>query len=331
MKFLLAISLTALLTATAAARGTQTTGADEAEAARLSAEAVRLHGAGRHDEALPLARRAVELAEKARGLEHPSLASQLFNLGAVLFEKKENGEAERVLRRALALAERGSPPNVRLLANLNNRLGILRTRANDHARAEGFYLRAVELKEQAAADLLPEAIYLIEAQLARGGFDRAGVTLDRLNAALRARSKKEEAAAERMKTYLCPLFGAKQSGVAHKVQEAIFRLRAPEEAAERDRKREQSPVGEVLNGRVTRSVPPEYPAAAKASRASGTVVVAIKVGEEGTVLEAEALCGHPQLMKPAVEAVRQWRFSPTLLDGRPVKVTGTVTVNFVLR
>lgn len=335
MKFILALSLAALLASASAARpqtAPQASGADEAEAARLSSEVVKLYNAGRHDEALPLARRAVELSEKAHGADHPALASQLYNLGAVLLEKKENGEAERVFRRAVGLAEKGTPPNARLLGNLYGHLASLRTRADDFAQAESLYLRAVEFKGQAGADLLPEIIYLIEVQLARRGFDRAAASLERLNASLRARPRKDEAAADRMKSYLCPLFGAKQSEAARQVQEAISRLRDPEEAAERDRTRVLSPASEgVLNGRVTRSVAPDYPAAAKAQRASGTVVVALTVSGEGRVLEAEAICGHPQLLGAAVEAVRQWRFSPTLLNGQPVKVTGTVTVNFVLR
>ncbi|HEV3470824.1 MAG TPA: TonB family protein [Pyrinomonadaceae bacterium] len=89
--------------------------------------------------------------------------------------------------------------------------------------------------------------------------------------------------------------------------------------------------GGVLNGKVISRVTPQYPPIAKAARASGTVVVQITVDESGRVISASAVSGHPLLQQAAASAVRQWRFSPTLLSGQPVKVTGTVTVNFTLQ
>jgi protein TonB len=89
--------------------------------------------------------------------------------------------------------------------------------------------------------------------------------------------------------------------------------------------------GGVLNGKVISRVTPSYPPIAKAARASGTVVVQITVDESGRVVSANAISGHPLLQQAAASAVRGWRFSPTLLSGQPVKVTGTVTVNFTLQ
>ncbi|HEX7174125.1 MAG TPA: energy transducer TonB [Pyrinomonadaceae bacterium] len=89
--------------------------------------------------------------------------------------------------------------------------------------------------------------------------------------------------------------------------------------------------GGILNGKAISKPAPAYPAIAKAARASGTVVVRIIVDESGRVSEAEAISGHPLLQQAAVAAVRQWRFSPTLLSGQPVKVAGTVSVNFNLQ
>ena len=89
--------------------------------------------------------------------------------------------------------------------------------------------------------------------------------------------------------------------------------------------------GGILNGKAISKPAPAYPAIAKAARASGTVVVRIVVDESGRVSEAVAELGHPLLQQAAVSAVRQWRFTPTLLSGQPVRVTGTVTVNFNLQ
>jgi protein TonB len=89
--------------------------------------------------------------------------------------------------------------------------------------------------------------------------------------------------------------------------------------------------GGVLNGKAISKPAPPYPAVAKAARASGTVVVQITVDESGKVISAAAVSGHPLLRQAAVQAAYQARFSPTLLSGQPVKVTGTITYNFNLQ
>jgi protein TonB len=89
--------------------------------------------------------------------------------------------------------------------------------------------------------------------------------------------------------------------------------------------------GGVLNGKAISKPQPPYPAIAKAARASGTVTVQIVVDESGRVVSASAVGGHPLLQQAAVQAARQARFSPTLLSGQPVKVSGVITYNFVLQ
>ena len=89
--------------------------------------------------------------------------------------------------------------------------------------------------------------------------------------------------------------------------------------------------GGVLNGKAISKPQPAYPPIAKAAGASGTVTVQVLVDENGNVVTARAVSGHPLLQQSAVAAARQARFSPTLLSGQPVKVTGVITYNFVLQ
>ena len=89
--------------------------------------------------------------------------------------------------------------------------------------------------------------------------------------------------------------------------------------------------GGVLNGKAISKPQPAYPAIAKAAKASGTVTVQVLVDESGNVISASAVSGHPLLKASAVAAARQAKFSPTLLSGQPVKVTGVITYNFVLQ
>lgn len=88
-------------------------------------------------------------------------------------------------------------------------------------------------------------------------------------------------------------------------------------------------MGGVLNRKALSLPKPEYPAIARAVHASGTVVVQVLINEEGYVVSAKAVSGHPLLQAVSVTAAREARFSPTFLSGEPVKVTGMIEYNFV--
>jgi protein TonB len=87
--------------------------------------------------------------------------------------------------------------------------------------------------------------------------------------------------------------------------------------------------GGVLNGKAISLPQPAYPPIAKAAHASGTVVVQVLVDENGNVIDAHAVSGHPLLQAASVSAARSAKFSPTKLSGQPVKVTGVITYKFV--
>jgi TonB family protein len=82
-------------------------------------------------------------------------------------------------------------------------------------------------------------------------------------------------------------------------------------------------------GRVIRLPKPTYPAIAAAAHASGEVRVQVMLGHDGTVIAAYALSGHPLLQAASVKAARESLFTPTKLDGKPVKVVGVIVYNFV--
>ena len=88
--------------------------------------------------------------------------------------------------------------------------------------------------------------------------------------------------------------------------------------------------GGILNEKAISKPQPPYPPAAKAARAQGSVTVDVTVDETGRVVAAEAVSGHPLLRAAAVAAAKQAKFSPTLVQGEPVKVSGLLTYNFVL-
>lgn len=89
--------------------------------------------------------------------------------------------------------------------------------------------------------------------------------------------------------------------------------------------------GSITRPERVRDVPPVYPPLALRAGVGGTVILEAVIGSDGTVQDLRVLRSIPLLDGAAIEAVRQWLFTPTLLNGEPVPVVMTVTVTFRLR
>jgi protein TonB len=91
-------------------------------------------------------------------------------------------------------------------------------------------------------------------------------------------------------------------------------------------------VGGAIKAPVkTKDVRPVYPSIAQSARVQGVVIIEATLGPNGTVTDAKVLRSIPLLDAAALDAVRQWQFTPTTLNGQPVPVIMTVTVNFTLQ
>jgi protein TonB len=89
--------------------------------------------------------------------------------------------------------------------------------------------------------------------------------------------------------------------------------------------------GNIKPPTKTKDVRPVYPAIAQSARVQGVVIVEATIGPDGRVAEARVLRSIPLLDQAALDAVKQWQFTPTLLNGQAVPVIMTVTVNFTLQ
>ena len=89
--------------------------------------------------------------------------------------------------------------------------------------------------------------------------------------------------------------------------------------------------GNIKPPQKTRDVRPVYPPIAQSARVQGIVIIEATIGPDGAVKDAKVLRSIPLLDGAALEAVRQWVFTPTLLNGVPVPVIMTVTVQFTLQ
>jgi protein TonB len=86
----------------------------------------------------------------------------------------------------------------------------------------------------------------------------------------------------------------------------------------------------VAQGWLVYQVKPQYPSLARQARIQGTVVLQAVIGIDGTVQNLNVLTGHPMLNQAAIEAVRQWRYKPYYLNGKPIEVDTQISVNFTL-
>lgn len=115
---------------------------------------------------------------------------------------------------------------------------------------------------------------------------------------------------------------------------SVFSNAAPPQAAvAAPEKRKAGPVtigGQVLEAMLIHRVLPVYPAIAKQIRLSGTVELFGVIATDGRVKELRVVSGHPILAKAAIDAVQQWTYRPTLLNGKPVEVSAPIFVRFQL-
>jgi TonB family protein len=88
--------------------------------------------------------------------------------------------------------------------------------------------------------------------------------------------------------------------------------------------------GAVQAANVIQKVAPVYPPEAKQEHIQGTVQLSVDIGADGRVEHVEPVSGPPLLVQASIDAVLQWAYKPTLLNGQPVGVTTTVDVNFTL-
>jgi protein TonB len=88
--------------------------------------------------------------------------------------------------------------------------------------------------------------------------------------------------------------------------------------------------GNVQQAKLIRQPKPVYPPLAKQARISGVVHLAAVISANGTIQDLKLISGHPLLVPAAMEAVKQWVYQPTLLNGEPVEVQTQIDVNFTL-
>lgn len=123
---------------------------------------------------------------------------------------------------------------------------------------------------------------------------------------------------------------AAADAVAGKEKADAVAAKQKEAAAAREKARLAAvrPGGRIMEPKKIKDVPPVYPPLAQSARVSGAVTIEATIGADGKVVDAKVVKSIPLLDEAALEAVRQWEYLPTMLNGVPVPVLVTVTINF---
>ena len=124
---------------------------------------------------------------------------------------------------------------------------------------------------------------------------------------------------------------AAADAVAGKEKADAVAAREKANAAARAKAKMVAPLrvgGQIRQPTKIKDVKPVYPAIAQSARVSGVVMIEATIGEDGKVTDAKVVRSIPVLDQAALDAVRQWEYTPTLLNGVPVPVVVTVTINF---
>lgn len=309
----------------------QTLATTLAEALQLNQQVVKLFSAGKFDEALPLAKRAAELAEKAEPTEpaHQAQAATIIkNLAEIYLKKQVYPEAERAYNRALRLYERSYGETDQRLCETLNSLGWMLYANGNTSGAEKTFQRVISIREKAVGADHPDVAAALNNLAAcfekQGKTDKALPLLQHALAIREAKLPANDAALnETRKRYACVLYTQKRMPEANEQWEraGVF-MKAPGFS---------QVTGQVLQGFATFKQQPYYPAVAKAERVQGAALIQVTIDESGTVIEAVRLCGHDYLAAASLEAAKRWRFQPSKVEGKPIKVQGVLTFHFTLQ
>lgn len=299
------------------------------EASDLTTSVAKLMGEQKYNEALPLAKRALEIRERLLPRDDPRIGNSLIYLAGVYGAKKDNGKAKETLERLLQFqTERFGADNARLAPTLE-RLAVLYFKDDDYSKTEAAYKRALALKEKEYGNDHVEVAHTLyglgQFYRARGDFESGSPVYRR---ALRIYAKHSGVSSTDFSrtrdAYSC--MGYETNSIYNVWGEinSIFRV------GEDPNRPTDIPFGAVLNGKAISLPKPEYTAAAKEHRESGTVIVRVTIDETGTVVEAVDQCGAPQyISQSALKAAYKARFTPTKISGKPITVTGVIQYNFV--
>jgi tetratricopeptide (TPR) repeat protein len=297
------------------------------EAIELTNLLVKLFNEGEYDEALPLAKRALQIREKLLPRTDQRVSNSLVNLAEVYLAKKDYDSAKQTFERTLPLQEERFGPTSEKLGPTLDRLAVLYHFLGNMSKAEDMYQRALTVREKAFG---PENVKLAEPLLSlarfyryRKDFDLAFASYKRVVNIYGKVSGVTSAEFERASTGLmCLAYESENKAYLKEAEMMRSVLGTPLLPS-------LEPY-DVLNGRAVKLAKPEYPNIPKYYGVGGKVIVLVEIDETGKVISARDMCqGSPYLVESCIRAALKSRFTQTLVSGVPSKAKGVIQYRFV--
>lgn len=336
-----------------AAGATQdTAAAKDDELLALGRRISALFAQRKYVEALTLAQNGVERGERLYGKDDLRLAPFLTNLAILSLVNSKPDEAEPLFKRAIAIYEQKAGQNDPRMSVALNSYGWLQFRKKDYGRAEALFKRSVAIQETTYGtdnvEVAPHLAMLADFYQARGNYSKADSLYSRAVSIMeKTQGIDGKLLLGTLERRLCLQIHFSKTKEASQVLEHLYKMKVPfkgDAPAAGQPKKEDASLGleklagdketllynfvGMLEGKLISKPLPEYPAKAQSARLSGTVVTRIVVDEEGKVIAATPMCAHPLLMEAVQKAALNARFTPSLQDGRPVKVSGYIVYQF---
>jgi len=302
------------------------------EADNLNAQVAKLYEEGKYNQAIPLAKRALEIRESLLGHNSLPTAVSLSRLAALYFALKEYESAELNYRESLAVYERMNEGNNLNVAKITDRLAFLSYQKQDSVQAEAFYLRSLAIREAALepgnTNVIQSMSNLAQFYRTIGKHDKATSLYERIVALEeKALNAGRSETGETLEGYACALRHADKDSEAKRIEELVNRIfNAPGKS-----KKATNPDPDVLNGKAVELPPPDIPPVARLSKSFGRINVRILIDESGRVIRACAVSGPGLFYSVSETAALKATFTPTLKGGRPIKVVGLIRYEFRAR
>jgi TonB family protein len=302
------------------------------EAGKLNGEAVSLFNQKKFAEALPLAQKVVAIREKELGRNHLFVAQAYWNLAHIQAHLGKRKESENSFEKAFDGYENNQPLSA---ADEKSYVRLLEMIAFNQAvkgeldKSEKKFQRAVEVHEkiygQDALETANSLSKLADLYQLKGDYKKAAPLLLR---ALDIKTQKtgmgSDDAKEVFQSFSCALTKLGREEELKDVENKYLPRKTQSELT-------PSIKAGVVNGKALNLIVPPYPAEAKEKRVSGTVNVNVLINETGNVITACAVTGARELHRASEIAAYGSKFTPTTVQGKPVRVTGTIVYNFVAR
>ena len=307
------------------------------EAQKISIEVVRLFNEKKFEEALPLARKVIEIREKELGKYDISVAEAWRNLAYIQFQSKDIKGAENSFEKAFNIFEKNQPLSTKqetMFVEMMEIVAFYQATDQKFDKAEKIYLQAVELREKINGKDSPELSSILQ-RLGRfyqaiEKYEQAAPILFRSFEIKRKMSGKDnEQIAEIFRDVSCVYRKLERTDEIEDIKKELFPDFPDSKILTASGKTGQIQKG-VVNGKALSLPRPVYPSTARAKRASGTVNVQVLIDETGNVIHACAVDGAKLLHRVSEISAYGAKFEPTFLDGKPVKVNGIIVYKFVL-